>query len=69
MDNHQNLYGLGQLHFLERTLLPIINQAISESSFPVDLQKAEVTPPFKNDDRMNKEKYRPVSVLQRVSKP
>ncbi len=39
------------------------------ASFPVELKKAEVTPVFKKDDRMNKEKYRPVSVLPFVSKP
>ena len=53
---------------LSRTLLPIINQGISESSFPADLEKAEATPVSKKDDKMDKEKYRPVSVLPCFSK-
>ena len=49
--------GIGAA-ILSRTLLPIISEAISESSFPIDLKKSEVIPVFKKDDRMNKEKYR-----------
>ncbi len=37
-----------------RTLLPMNNQAISESPFPVDPEKAEVTPVFKKDDRIKR---------------
>ncbi len=39
---------------LSRNLLPIINHAISESSFPVGPKKAEVILAFKKDERMNK---------------
>ncbi len=49
MDNHQDLNGLGAAT-LSRTLLPTMNQAISESSFHVDPKKAEVTPVLKKDD-------------------
>ncbi len=54
---------------LSLSMLPIVNLSISTSIFPCELKKAEISPVFKKDDRMNKEKFRPVSVLPAVSKP
>ncbi len=44
------------------TLLPILNNAIEQNVFPTDLKYAKVTPLLKKDDKMNKDKYRPISV-------
>ena len=46
----------------------IINESIYEGTFPSELKLAEVTPVFKKLDCMNKENYRPVSLLSHVSK-
>ncbi len=54
---------------LSMSMLPIVNSSISMCSFPSNLKKAEISPVFKKDDRMNKEKFRPVSVLPAMSKP
>ncbi len=48
---------------LSYTVLPIIINAFECNVFPFDLKHAEVSPLLKNDDKMNEEKYRPVSVL------
>ncbi len=48
---------------LKNTLLSIINKSIACCNFPSDLKMAEVSPIFNKDDRMNKEKYRPISIL------
>ncbi len=53
---------------LSYALLPIINNAFEYNVFPSDLKHAEVSPLFKKDDKMNEEKYRPVSVLVCQSK-
>ncbi len=53
---------------LSFTLLPILNNAIEQNVLPTDLKYAEVIPLFKKDDKMNKEKYRPISVLVCQSK-
>ncbi len=54
---------------LKNKLLPILNQSIASCNFPSDLKMAEVSPIFKKDDRMNKEKYHPISILPARSKP
>ena len=46
----------------------IINESITEGTFPSELKLAEVTPVFKKLDCMNKENYRPVSLLSHMSK-
>jgi hypothetical protein len=53
---------------LSHSLLPIVNNAIECNVFPNDLKHAEVSPVFKKDDKMNKDKYRPVNVLVGQSK-
>ena len=42
--------------------------SISSSSFPDIMKCVELCPPFKNDDNMKRENYRPVSVLTAFSK-
>ena len=46
----------------------IINEGFTEGTFPSELKLAEVTAVFKNLDCMNKENYRPVSLLSHISK-
>ncbi len=54
---------------LMNTLLTIVNQSIASCNFPSDLKMAEVSPIFKKDDRMNKKKFRPISILLASYKP
>ncbi len=53
---------------LTPSLTSVVNQSISKAIVPSDMKKAEVSPVFKKDDRLNKTKYRPVSVLTIISK-
>ena len=46
----------------------IINESITEQTFPSELKLAEVTPVFKKLDCMNKENYRQVNLLFHMSK-
>ena len=46
----------------------LINESFTEGTFPSKLKLAEVTPVFKKLDCMNKENYRPVSLLSHMSK-
>ena len=46
----------------------IINRSITEGTFPSELKLAEVFPVFKKLYCMNKENYRPVSLLSHMSK-
>ena len=46
----------------------IINESITEGTFPSELKLAEVTLVFKKLDCMNKENYRPLSLLSHMSK-
>ena len=46
----------------------IINESITEETFPNELKLAEVTPVFKKLDCMNKENYKPISLLSHMSK-
>ena len=46
----------------------IINLSFENGCFPDDLKLAEVSPIFKKNDDLDKENYRPVSVLFNVSK-
>ena len=49
-------------------LTKALNHAITENTFPEQLQKLEVTSLYKKDDPLKKENYRPVSLLPHVSK-
>ena len=46
----------------------IINESIIEGTFASELKLAEVTPVFKNLNCVNKENYRPVSLLSHIPK-
>ena len=46
----------------------IINISIDNNFYPDDLKLAEVSPVFKKKDDLDKENYRPASVLSHVSK-
>ena len=46
----------------------IFNQSIDTGIFPDSLKEAEISPLFKKDDNMNKNNFRPVSVLACISK-
>ena len=46
----------------------IINLSFENGCFPDNLKLAEVTPIFKKNDYLDKENYKPVSVLFNVSK-
>ena len=46
----------------------IINESITEGTFPSELKLAEVTPVFKKLDCMDKENYRPIGLLSHMSK-
>ena len=45
-----------------------INNSLKESSFPYELKQSEVTPVYKKLDPLQKENYRPVSLLLHISK-
>ena len=45
------------------TLQQLSNQALTTGEFPSNLKNANVTPVFKKNNPLNKENYRPVSVL------
>ena len=45
-----------------------INLLIEKDYFPEELKLAEVSPIFKKKDDLDKENYRPVSVLPHMSK-
>ena len=49
-------------------LTDIINDCLLKGVFPDELKKAEVTPIFKKIDCLNKENYRPISLLPYMSK-
>ena len=49
-------------------LTKIINVSFENGCFPHELKPAEVSPIFKKNDDLDKENYRPVSILSHVSK-
>ena len=49
-------------------LTKIINLSLRIGCFPDELKAAEVSPTFKKNDDLEKENYRPVSVLPHMSK-
>ena len=44
------------------------NDSLSCSTFPTCIKYAEVTPIHKNDDKTDKENYRPINILFNLSK-
>ena len=46
----------------------IINASISQNTFPDNMKCAEVNPIFKKGDKLNKNNFRPVSILTGISK-
>ena len=46
----------------------LINNCLKEGVFPDDLKLADITPIFKKEDSLNKENYRPISILAHLSK-
>ena len=50
------------------TLQQFFNQALSTGEFPSNLKNSDVTPVFIKKDLLNKENYRPVSVLPIILK-
>ena len=49
-------------------LTTIISNCLKDSLFPNELKLDDVSPVFKEDDDLNKENYRPVSILSHMSK-
>ena len=50
------------------TLHNLINECLITGNFPDNFKLADITPVFKKKDPLNKENYRPVSVLPSISK-
>ena len=50
------------------TLQKLFNQVLTTGEFPSKLKNSGVTPIFKKSNLLNKENYRPVSVLHIISK-
>ena len=46
----------------------MINNCLKDGLFPNELELADVLPIFKNNDDLNMENYRPVSILSHMSK-
>ena len=57
--------AIGQLAPL---LTHLINLFITICIFPHELKLTEIIPVFKKNDKMNKENYRPISLLPVISK-
>ena len=73
--NKRNLNGSISVNVLKDTcdtfiayLTEIINDSFQTGNFPNELKIAEVTPVYKKKYPLNKENYRPVSILPHVSK-
>ena len=46
----------------------LINNCLEKGVFPYDLELSDITPIFKKENSLNKENYRPVSILPHLSK-
>ena len=46
----------------------LINNCLKKEAFPYDLKLADITPLFEKEDRLNKENYRPVSIIPHLLK-
>ena len=51
-----------------KELTTIIDNCLKDGLFPNELKLTNVSPVFKKDDDLNKENYRPVSILSHMSK-
>ena len=49
-------------------LTTTVSNSLKDGLFPNELKLADVSPVFKKDDDLNKENYRPVSILSHMSK-
>ena len=49
-------------------LTAFFNKLVVESTFPDELKLANISSLYKKDDRMRKQNYRPISLLQAISK-
>ena len=56
------------VHIILAFITKIINFSFKNGCFPDELKLAEFSPIFKKNDDLDKENYRPVSVLSHVSK-
>ena len=54
--------------FTYEKLTNCINNSLSEGLFPDSLKRANITPVHKKNDPLDKENYRPVSILPLLSK-
>ena len=59
---------LKECNFTFSVLADCINTSFENGAFPDCLKEANVTPIFKKDDPLDKENYRPVSILPLLSK-
>jgi hypothetical protein len=53
---------------LSNVITPLVNESIALSVFPDPLKYANVSPIFKKSDQLQKENFRPISVLTALSK-
>ena len=49
-------------------LTEIINFSFEQNKFPKKLKRADIIPIFKKNDPLNKENYRPLSILSHMAK-
>ena len=67
--DNEELNDFSRFHRVFLNLLNnLLNTSLERGCFPNQLNLAEVTPVFKKEDELNKENYRPVSVLSQASK-
>ena len=59
---------LKECDFTYEKLTNCINNSLSEGFFPDSLKRANITPVHKKNDPLDKENYRPVSILPLLSK-
>ena len=57
-----------RLSVCTKELTTIINNCLKDGLFPNELKLADVSPVFKKDDDLNKEHFRPVSIVSHMSK-
>ena len=55
-------------HLIAHFILHNFNNTLSCSEYPVSLKYADITPIFKKDDKTDKTKYSPISILPNLSR-